>query len=84
MVAQKEALVAQVGTLEEQLKGKTAELASGGDQSASGKWTYRVEPVEDASKPAFYYKTAEKKKLHQFSKWKRNNNFKCYGRFYYI
>jgi len=64
LVAQKEALVAQVGTLEEQLKGKTAELASGGDQSASGKWTYRVEPIEDASKPAFYYKTAEKNRSY--------------------
>lgn len=62
LVAQKEALVAQVGTLEEQLKGKTAELASGGDQSASGKWTYRVEPQGDPTKPPFFYHTAEKER----------------------
>ena len=60
--AQKEALVNQVSTLEDQVKGKTAEIAAGGEQSASGKWTFRVEPENDITQPPFYFSTALKNK----------------------
>lgn len=64
LTAQKEALVQAYSTLEDQFKGKSAEVAQGASSSAGGSsagaFTARVTPRNDQSQPDFYLKTAHK------------------------
>lgn len=60
LVAQKEALIKQLTTLEEQLQGKTAEVGAGAESSGT-KFTARATPkAKEDAKSDLYAKTAHK------------------------
>jgi len=59
LVAQKEALISQIGTLEEQVKGKTSELTAGAE-AAGDKFTVRVAETKEDDKPDLYYYATRK------------------------
>ena len=59
LVAQKEALIKQLTTLEEQLQGKSAEVGAGAESSGT-KFTARVTPNAEETKDNFYAKTSDK------------------------